>query len=209
MLAMFARSPAPVSADARPPIGHALDTAATGARINADGLYGPASQAWRLNREATLLLGAGPRALLMQIAHPLGGRRRRRAQQLPGRPLAPAAGNLAELPDDRLRHERRGTGRDSPAEPAPPGSHRPGSRPAPGGSSGETYTARDPELSLWVHATLIDATLVAQRALDRTSYVGRTGQRSTARPARSPGPSASPMSCCRPISMPSTPTWPG
>ena len=27
--------------------------------------------AWRLNREATLLLGAGPRALLMQIAHPL------------------------------------------------------------------------------------------------------------------------------------------
>ena len=35
------------------------------------GLYGPASVAWRLNREATLLLGAGPRALLMQIAHPL------------------------------------------------------------------------------------------------------------------------------------------
>ncbi len=35
------------------------------------GLYGPASEAWRFNREAMLLLGAGPRALLLQIAHPL------------------------------------------------------------------------------------------------------------------------------------------
>src|SRR3954470_16987369 len=35
------------------------------------GLYGPDSEAWRLNREAVLLLGAGPRALLLQIAHPL------------------------------------------------------------------------------------------------------------------------------------------
>ena len=34
------------------------------------GLYGPASEAWRLNREAMLLLGAGPRALLLQLAHP-------------------------------------------------------------------------------------------------------------------------------------------
>ena len=35
------------------------------------GLYGPSSEAWRLNREAALLLGAGPRALLLQVAHPL------------------------------------------------------------------------------------------------------------------------------------------
>ena len=34
------------------------------------GLYGPDSEAWYLNREAMLLLGAGPRALLLQIAHP-------------------------------------------------------------------------------------------------------------------------------------------
>ena len=34
------------------------------------GSYGPSSEAWRLNREAMLLLGAGPRALLLQIAHP-------------------------------------------------------------------------------------------------------------------------------------------
>ena len=30
----------------------------------------PTAQAWRLNREAMLLLGAGPRALLLQLAHP-------------------------------------------------------------------------------------------------------------------------------------------
>ena len=34
------------------------------------GFYGPASMMWRINREA-VLLGAGPTALLLQIAHPL------------------------------------------------------------------------------------------------------------------------------------------
>src|SRR6476646_2648074 len=34
------------------------------------GFYGPASMMWRINREA-VLLGAGPAALLLQIAHPL------------------------------------------------------------------------------------------------------------------------------------------
>ena len=34
------------------------------------GFYGPGSQMWRINREA-VLLGAGPAALLLQIAHPL------------------------------------------------------------------------------------------------------------------------------------------
>ena len=160
MLAMFARSPAPVSADARPPIGHALDTADAGARINAEGLYGPTSQAWRLNREATLLLGAGPRALLMQIAHPrvaMGVAEHSNFRADPWRRLRATLrsyltivyGTSAEAHAEirRLNQLHRGvTGRV-------PG-------PDPDGSSGETYTARDPELSLWVHATLIDATLV-------------------------------------------------
>src|SRR6266540_2303101 len=33
------------------------------------GLYGPGSVTWRVNGEGVLMLG-GPRALLMQIAHP-------------------------------------------------------------------------------------------------------------------------------------------
>ncbi|MBI3747112.1 MAG: DUF2236 domain-containing protein [Chloroflexi bacterium] len=36
----------------------------------AAGLFGPGSQAWRIDREAFLLFGAGPRALLLQVAHP-------------------------------------------------------------------------------------------------------------------------------------------
>jgi uncharacterized protein (DUF2236 family) len=38
---------------------------------DAAGLYGPGSAAWAGNRDAFLLLGAGPRALLLQLAHPL------------------------------------------------------------------------------------------------------------------------------------------
>src|SRR5512144_1521758 len=34
------------------------------------GFYGPDSIMWRINREA-VLLGAGPAALLLQVAHPL------------------------------------------------------------------------------------------------------------------------------------------
>src|SRR4029078_9272672 len=45
---------------------------ATPSSRDALGLYGPDSEAWRLNREAMLLLGAGPRALLLQLAPPPG-----------------------------------------------------------------------------------------------------------------------------------------
>ena len=49
----------------RPAAGRALT-----AERGDPGLFGPSSEAWRLDREAMLLLGAGPRALLLQIAHP-------------------------------------------------------------------------------------------------------------------------------------------
>jgi hypothetical protein len=39
-----------------------VETPAASKRDDRFGLYGPASEAWRLNREATILLGAGPRA---------------------------------------------------------------------------------------------------------------------------------------------------
>lgn len=111
------------------------------------GLYGPASEAWRLNREAMLLLGAGPRALLLQIAHP-----------------AVAAG-VADHSDFRADPWRRLAGTLRSYLTIVYGStaaaraeirrlnalHR--------GITGSGYSARDPELSLWVHATLIDSTM--------------------------------------------------
>ena len=59
----------------RTPAGGSLtserdDPAVARGRADAAGLFGPDSEAWRLDREAMLLLGAGPRALLLQIAHP-------------------------------------------------------------------------------------------------------------------------------------------
>jgi uncharacterized protein (DUF2236 family) len=116
------------------------------------GLYGPGSEAWRLNREAMLLLGAGPRALLMQIAHP-----------------AVAAGvdehsDFRTDPWGRLAATLRsyltivyGSSAAARAEIRRLNAlHR--------GIVGAGYSARDPELSMWVHATLVDSTIVAYDA---------------------------------------------
>jgi uncharacterized protein (DUF2236 family) len=114
-----------------------------------EGLYGPRSEAWRLNREAMLLLGAGPRALLLQLAHPL------------------VAAGVEEHSDFRADPWRRlqgtlrsyltivyGTTTAAQAEIRRlNGLHR--------SIAGAGYTARDPDLSLWVHATLVDTTMAA------------------------------------------------
>jgi uncharacterized protein (DUF2236 family) len=117
-----------------------------------EGLYGPESQAWRLNREAMLLLGAGPRALLLQLAHPL------------------VAAGVDEHSDFRADPWRRlqgtlrsyltivyGTATAARAEIRRlNGLHR--------SIAGAGYTARDPDLALWVHATLVDTTIAAYDA---------------------------------------------
>jgi uncharacterized protein (DUF2236 family) len=46
-----------------------LDMVRSGAAGPREGLFGPASVTWRVNREAAIFLGAG-RALLLQLAHP-------------------------------------------------------------------------------------------------------------------------------------------
>jgi uncharacterized protein (DUF2236 family) len=116
------------------------------------GLYGPDSEAWRLNREAMLLLGAGPRALLLQLAHPL------------------VAAGVDEHSDFRADPWRRlqgtlrsyltivyGTATAARAEIRRlNGLHR--------SIAGAGYTARDPDLALWVHATLVDTTIAAYDA---------------------------------------------
>jgi uncharacterized protein (DUF2236 family) len=113
------------------------------------GLYGPGSEAWALNREAMLLLGAGPRALLLQLAHPQ---------------VAAGVADHSDFRVDpwaRLRGTLRsyltivyGTTTAARAEIRRLNAlHRT--------ITGPTYRARDPELALWVHATLVDSTIVA------------------------------------------------
>jgi uncharacterized protein (DUF2236 family) len=113
------------------------------------GLYGPDSMAWRLNREAMLLLGAGPRALLLQLAHPQVAAGVEEHSDFRSDPWARLQGTLRSY----LRIVY-GTGRAARAEIRRLNElHR--------SIVGRGYSARDPDLSLWVHATLVDSTIVA------------------------------------------------
>jgi uncharacterized protein (DUF2236 family) len=128
------------------------------------GLYGPGSEGWRLNREASLLLGAGPRALLMQIAHPLVAEGVDQHSDFRANPWARLAGTLRSY----LRIVY-GTGTAARAEIRRlNGLHRGIGGPvrdvAAAERFGAAYAARDPALSLWVHATLVDSTLATAGA---------------------------------------------
>ncbi len=146
---------------------------ATAERPLTDGLYGPGSTGRRLNREAALLLGAGPRALLLQVAHPLVAEGVDQHSGFRDDPWSRLAGTLrsylrivygttpaarreiARL--NRLHARVTGPVRDADAA----------------ARHGATYHALDPALALWVHATLVDSTLVAvdawQERLDRAT----------------------------------------
>ena len=117
-----------------------------------DGLYGPDSEAWRLNREAMLLLGAGPRALLLQLAHPLvaaGVDEHSDFRADPWRRLQGTLGSYLTIVYGTATAARAEIRRLN-------GLHR--------SIAGAGYTARDPDLSLWVHATLVDTTIAAYNA---------------------------------------------
>jgi uncharacterized protein (DUF2236 family) len=128
-----------------------------------DGFYGPDSQMWRINREA-VLLAAGPAALLLQIAHPLVAegvaahsdfradpfaRLRRTLRTTLG--LVFGDGPTAERAVRRL-NEVHGWVRGEVLDPV--------ARQASGDSS---YRALDPELLLWVQATLLITGVEAYR----------------------------------------------
>jgi uncharacterized protein (DUF2236 family) len=128
------------------------------------GLYGPHSEAWRLNREAMLLLAAGPRALLLQVAHPLVAEGVHQHSAFRDDPWLRLRGTLrsylrivygttaaARAEIRRLNALHRGIAgdvRDASARER----------------HGSSYSARDPNLSLWVHATLVDSTIAAYEA---------------------------------------------
>lgn len=118
-------------------------------------LYGPGSLTWRLSRERVLLLG-GPRALVLQVAHPL---------------VAAGVADLSKFRSDPLLRLRRTLdstlslifGSAAQARVAADrinAAHRAvhGVLPQDAGrfTEGTPYDATDPDLLLWVHATLVD-----------------------------------------------------
>lgn len=137
-------------------------------RSGAGPLLGPGTVSRRLLGHPLLLLG-GPRALLMQVAHP-----------------AVAAGvvqhsGYAEDPFGRLARtlgamEAIAFGSPARAERTRrliDARHRRVSGLTPGGRA---YSARDPELLLWVHATLIDSAMGVD-----ARYIGLLGPGERAR----------------------------
>jgi uncharacterized protein (DUF2236 family) len=148
----------------RAPAGGPLTSVGAPASVVDGGFYGPGSEAWRLNREAMLLLGAGPRALLLQIAHPLVAAGVAEHSDFRADPWARLSGTLrsylrivygtaeaARAEIRRLSDLHRGI-RGEVTEPAARERH------------GSRYSALDPELALWVHATLVDSTVAAYDA---------------------------------------------
>jgi uncharacterized protein (DUF2236 family) len=123
------------------------------------GFYGPESMMWRINREA-VLLGAGPAALLLQVAHPLiaeGVAHHSSFEQDPWRRLHGtirttmdlvfgdgAAANRAVKRLNSVHAGVRGDAMDDEAR-----------------RVAAAYRAMDPALLLWVQATLIVTSVAA------------------------------------------------
>jgi uncharacterized protein (DUF2236 family) len=117
------------------------------------GFYGPESMMWRINREA-VLLGAGPTALLLQIAHPHvaeGVAQHSNFEADPFHRLHGTVNTSMDLVFGDGRAAERAVGRLNGIHARVRGeASDPHAR-----ALGERYRALDPELLLWVQATLI------------------------------------------------------
>ena len=117
------------------------------------------SAIWRVDREMALLLGGG-RALLMQIAHPkiaAGVAEHSRFYSDPVGRLRQTMETMWSIVFDDLPRARTALERLERVHQGVQGRIRD----ADGNGVGAAYSAQDPELLLWVHATLVDSALVA------------------------------------------------
>jgi uncharacterized protein (DUF2236 family) len=128
-----------------------------------NGLFGPDSVTWRVNRESVLLLGGG-RALLMQVAHPsvgAGVQQHSRYREDPWGRLSRTLDVTAQIvfgDRDAAEHAARRL----------QGVHRRVSGTVEAGTTaGAPYDATEPELLRWVWATLVESALLIY-----TRYVG-------------------------------------
>jgi uncharacterized protein (DUF2236 family) len=124
-----------------------------------DDFFSPQSAFWRVNREMVGLL-AGGRALLLQIAHPkiaAGVAEHSHFQTDPLSRLRRTMNTMWSIVFDEPARARDSLGRITRVHSKVQGFVAPGE----GFTSGARYTASDPELLLWVHATLIDSGMAA------------------------------------------------
>ena len=135
-------------------------------------LPGPGSVSWRVNREAALLLGGG-RALLMQLAHPR---------------VAAGVADHSDFVSDPVGRLRRTLELSLALTFGDPGEVRAAAERINRTHrrvTGPGYRALDPDLLLWVDATLIDSALVSYRTF--VGPLARTDQEAYYREAKQLG----------------------
>ena len=122
-------------------------------------IFDPASKIWMVHREMVLLL-AGGRALLMQLAHPkvaAGVAAHSRFQEDPLGRLYRTMSRMWSIVFDEEPQAREALRRVAMVHKRVRG-NVPLDEPS---HAGAAYDASDQELLLWVHATLIDSAMVA------------------------------------------------
>jgi uncharacterized protein (DUF2236 family) len=124
-----------------------------------NGYFSPRRTFWRVNREMASLL-AGGRALLMQVAHPkvaAGVAEHSHFKEEPLARLYRTMNSMWSIVFDEMPAARASLDRIKSVH----GKVRGAVRLNEALFAGARYDALDPELLLWVHATLIDSGLVA------------------------------------------------
>jgi uncharacterized protein (DUF2236 family) len=118
---------------------------------DAVGLFGPGTVTWRVNREAVLLAGGG-RALLLQVAHPqvaAGVAQHSTYATEPWVRLYRTLDLVTKITFGDLETSERAGRRLRGVHAKVRGTT----------AGGDAYDARDPDLLLWVWATLVDSAL--------------------------------------------------
>lgn len=122
------------------------------------GYFGPTSATWKISREAILVLG-GARAVLLQLAHPLVAQAVYMHSSYMHDPFGRAERTF--IMSQMLTFGSISTARQAAHQINHLHAHVQGTLPAQAGdhAAGTTYIARDPDLLLWVHATVVDTVL--------------------------------------------------
>jgi uncharacterized protein (DUF2236 family) len=124
-----------------------------------DGYFTPDDAIWRVGRELALLLGGG-RALLLQVAHPLvaaGVAEHSSYREDPWKRLEGTMNAVWAVVYGRRREADRAARRVRTMHARVEGALAAPAGPFP---KGTRYSALDPALLMWVHATLVDTALL-------------------------------------------------
>lgn len=137
----------------------ATDELQAGPDLSEPGYFSPDDMIWRIGREWAMMLG-GARALLMQAAHPLavaGITEHSDYEENPWARLDRTMRAVWAIAFGSKREAERTGARVREVHSRVKGKLKKRLGPYPAGTE---YSAEDPKLLMWVHATLVDTTLV-------------------------------------------------